>query len=80
MYMYMYVNIVVFTVRVRNCTCKHLHMYLLHTPQQLEADLALHGNQVKALEDQANRLVLGKHFESETIKAKVTELTKRCGL
>ena len=45
----------------------------------MEADLALHGNQVKFLEDQANRLVLAKHFDSETIKAKAAELTKRSG-
>ena len=63
----------------------HMNALLINTlslfgcVQQLEADLALHGNQVKVLEDQANRLVLAKHFDSETIKAKAAELTKRSG-
>ena len=45
--------------------------------QQLESDLALHGDQVKVLSQQSANLVKPQHFESHTIQSKTREVTER---
>ena len=45
--------------------------------QQLEADLALHNEKVKALSEQSAKLVEEKHFDAANIAKKTAELESR---
>lgn len=47
------------------------------TLKQLECDLALHGEQIRVLSSQADKMIAEKHFESDAIRVKSEEVTKR---
>ena len=55
----------------------HRYSVFLFHFQQLEADLALHNEKVKALSEQSAKLVEEKHFDAANIAKKTTELESR---